>query len=83
MDDAVWERLPQKRRDELTAGVQKLGRRCAAIDYSKPAATSLTTKTKFTFCRAMQKKLHEADPDYVDGAWWADKGWLQTTRPWS
>ena len=76
MNDVVWERLPKSRQDKLTAGVQKLGKRCAAIDYSKPAATRLPVRIKFAFCRAMQKSLHEADPEYVDGAWWADQGWL-------
>lgn len=82
MDDAVWERLPKRRQEKLSAGVQRIGRRCAAIDYSRPAATSLPVRIRFAFCRAMQRSIHEKDPGYVDGAWWADQGWLEGTRPW-
>lgn len=82
MGDIVWEKLPKKRRDGLTKKVQKLSRKFSRIDYSKPAHTNLITKFKFLFCRAMQKSLHNADPEYLDGRYWAQQGWLDDVRPW-
>lgn len=82
MGDVVWDKLPEKKQASLTRKVQKLARKYARIDYTKPAKTSLITKVKFSFCRALQKSLHKADPTYLDGAYWAQQGWLDSVRPW-
>lgn len=82
MGDIVWERLPEKRREKLTRKVKKLSSRYSRIDYAKPARTKWMTKIKFLFCRMMQKSLHQADPTYTDGAYWAAQGWLDAGRPW-
>ncbi len=82
MGDIVWDRLPERKRDELKRRVLKLSRRFARMDYTKPARTKLATKIKFTFCRMLQKSLHKADPEYTDGKYWAQQGWLGGTRPW-
>lgn len=82
MVDIVWDKLPGKKQDELKRKVQKLSKRFAHMDYTKPARTKLTTKLKFAACRMMQKSLHEADPEYADGKYWAQQGWLGGTRPW-
>lgn len=82
MGDIVWDRLPERKRDELERRVLKLSRRFARMDYTKPARTKLATKIKFSFCRVLQKSLHEADPEYTDGKYWAQRGWLGGTRPW-
>jgi len=82
MSDIVWDKLSEKKRDELTKKVKKLSRKFARIDYTKPAHTNLITKIKFSFCRTMQKSLHKANPDYPDEKYWAQQGWLDGIRPW-
>ena len=82
MGDIVWDKLPEKKRAALTGKVRKLARKFARIDYTKPAHTNLITKAKFLFCRVMQKSLHKDDPEYLDGKYWAQQGWLDDVRPW-
>lgn len=82
MGDIVWDRLPQNKRDELTRKVKKLSKKFVYTDYTKPAHTNLITKMKFTICRMLQKSLHKADPEYTDGKYWAEQGWLNDCRPW-
>ncbi len=82
MGDTVWDKLSEKKRTELTEKVKKLSRKFARINYAKPARTNLITKIKFSFCRVMQKSLHKADPEYLDGKYWAQQGWLDGVRPW-
>lgn len=82
ISDIVWNKLPEKKQTELTTQVKKLARKFTRIHYEKPARTNLNTKIKFSFCRAMQKSLHKADPEYLDGKYWAQQGWLKKARPW-
>ncbi len=82
MGDIVWEKLSEKKQTGLTKKVKKLARKHARINYAKPARTNLITKIKFSFCRVMQKSLHKADPEYLDGKYWARQGWLDSVRPW-
>ncbi len=82
MGDIVWDKLSQRRRDEFSRKVKKLSQKFVCIDYTKPAHTKLITKIKFHFCRVMQKSLHKADPEYLDGKYWAAQGWLGRVRPW-
>ena len=82
MSEIVWERLPEKKRAKLTGDVKKLSQKFAEINYTKPARTNLLTKVKFTFCRMIQKKLHKNDPEYLDGKYWMQQGWLGHSRPW-
>ena len=82
MGDIVWEKISKKKRAELTRKVKKLSQKFVQIDYAKPARTNLITKTKFSVCRLMQQTLHKKDPEYLDGKYWAEQGWLGKTRPW-
>ena len=82
MSDIVWEKLSQKKQAELTGKIQKLSRKFAHIDYTKPAHTNLITKFKFLVCRMMQQYIHKSDPEYLDGKYWAEQGWLDSGRPW-
>ncbi len=82
MSDIVWERLSEKKREELTRKVKKLSQKFARIDYTKPAYTNLTVKARFSVCRLMQRTLHKNDPEYLDGKYWAEQGWLGRDRPW-
>ena len=82
MGDIFWDRLSKKKQAELTRKVEKLSQKFADIDYTKPAHTNVIAKFKFTFCRLMQKNLHKNDPEYLDGKYWAEQGWLGRRRPW-
>ncbi len=82
MSDIVWEKLPKKKQAELTGKVQKLSKKFARIDYAKPARANLIVKVKFLFCRALQKSLHKADPEYLDANYWERQGWLGNAKPW-
>ncbi|MGN0172460.1 MAG: flavodoxin family protein [Acutalibacteraceae bacterium] len=82
MSNTLWDKLPEQKQAELTKKVKKLSKTFARIDYTKPAHTNMITKIKFSFCRMLQKSLHKADPDYLDGSYWAQQGWLDGVRPW-
>lgn len=83
MEDVTWEKLTQSKRSELTKRINRLSERAAGIDYEKPSRATIITRIKFFFCRMMQKALHEKDPEYLDGKYWAEQGWLETGRPWN
>ena len=76
MNDVVWEKLSDKKRARLTRGIKKLALKFARIDYARPAHMNLITRIKFGFCRMLQKSLHKSDPEYLDGRYWAEQGWL-------
>lgn len=82
MSDIVWEKLAEKKRRELTRKMNRLADRLSNINYEKPARVNTITRIKFLFCRMMQKSLHENDPEYLDGKYWAKQGWLGAGRPW-
>lgn len=82
MGDLVWDRLTEKKQKELTKKINKLSERFVHINYAKPARTNIITKIKFFFCRMMQNSLHKNDPEYLDGKYWAEQGWLEKVRPW-
>ena len=81
MGNIIWDKLSQKKQTELTKKIEKLSREFSRIDYTKPAHTNLITKLKFSFCRKMQKSLHKADPEYLDGKYGQSKaGWTKSDR---
>lgn len=82
MSDIAWDKLPARRQAKLTRKIQALSQKFAHIDYARPARTSLMTKVKFEFCRKMQKKLYQKNPEYLDAKYWAQQGWLGRSRPW-
>lgn len=82
MSDIVWEKLAGKKRAELTGRMNRLSKKLAAEDFGKTPGVSAVTKIKFLFCHMMQKSLHENDPEYTDGKYWAQQGWLSGKRPW-
>ena len=66
--DAFLYLLNEKSMDRLTVKdvidvykrqIQKLSRKFAHIDYTKPAHTNLITKFKFLVCRMMQQSIHQ------------------------
>lgn len=82
MGDVVWDKLKEKKQKELTRKIEKLSGKFAGIDYAEPAHTSLVIRIKFLACRMIQKSLHANNPEYLDGKYWAEQGWLADVRPW-
>ena len=82
MDDIIWDKLSEKKRKSLTNNINKLARKFAKINYSKPAKTTLITKIKFKICRLIQKKVQKSDIDGLDCKYWQEHGWLDKNRPW-
>ena len=82
MEEVVWDKLTEKKQKELTRKIVKLSEKLSDIDYTKSAHTNLVTKIKFLVCRMIQKSLHANDPEYLDGKYWAEQGWIEHVRPW-
>ena len=82
MRDILWEKLSEKKRSQFTKRMHQLSEKLQDIDYEQPPRTNITIKIKFLFCRMMQKSLHQNNPEYLDGKYWADQGWLGEKRPW-
>lgn len=82
VEDIVWEKLTEKKRSELTEKMNRLSQKLLSINYEKPSRVNAITRIKFLFCRMMQKSLHKNDPQYLDGKYWAEQGWLGNIRPW-
>lgn len=82
MWNIVWDELTEQKRSELTTKIKRLSGRVSHIYYEKPARTNVITRTKFSFCRMMQKSLYQNDPAYLDGKYWFQQGWLGKARPW-
>lgn len=82
MENIVWDGLSEKRKNKLTAKIERLSKRTSRINFDKPAHTSIATKLKFTVCRFIQKKLYKKNADYADAAYWHSRGWLGRSRPW-
>ena len=74
--------ISEKKRLKMTKGMASMARKFAAIDYSKPAHTSLLTKGKFYAVRILQKNLGKKNPEYTDFNYWKANGWLDKARPW-
>ncbi len=82
MGDIVWDRLPEKKRDEMTRKLTTLAHKMLSIDYSKPAHTTLSTKAKFYVVRMLQTSLGKGNPEYTDFKYWKEQGWIDSVRPW-
>lgn len=82
MSDTLWDKLSEKKRKNLTNGINRLARKFLKIDYSNPARTKLTVKIKFAFCRMIQKQLRKNGVGGLDNDYWIRNGWLEKDRPW-
>ncbi len=82
MGDVVWERLAEKKRRELTKKMDRLSEKFSGINDKGSSRANVSTRIKFLFCRMMQQSLHKNDPGYLDGRYWAERGWLEKSRPW-
>ena len=82
MDNIVWDNISEKRRNKLAKKLNRLSRKFAKINYSRPAHTKLITKIKFTMCRLMQKQVRKNGVVGIDNEYWDNIGWLSKSRPW-
>lgn len=82
MSDIVWNNLPEKKRKRWTNKIDRLARKFAKINYSKPAHTKITTKIKFELCRLIQKQVRKSGNAGLDNQYWENNGWLGKNRPW-
>ena len=82
MSDIHWEKLPEKKKKQMTAKIENIAGEVKRIDFTKPAKTGLVTKFKFYAVRMMQTGLGKDDPEYTDYKYWKSNGWIGTERPW-
>lgn len=82
MSEIEWNKLPAKKKDEMTKKLKSLASKTASVDYSRPAHTNLIVKAKFMAVRMLQTNLGKTDPEYTDFKYWKEKGWIGKVRPW-
>ena len=82
MSEIHWDKLPEKKRVEMTKKLTSLARKMLLIDYSKPAHTGVVTKIKFYIVRMLQTGLGKDNPEYTDYKYWKANGWIDAVRPW-
>ncbi len=82
MSDILWEKIPEKKKQQMTGRLVDAAGRMKRIDFSKPARAGLAARFKFYAVRMMQKKLGAEDPEYTDYKYWNANGWTGTERPW-
>ena len=81
LSEIVWDRIPEKKRAEMTKKVQNTAKKTAA-DLKKSVRVKFAVKMKFFAVRMMQTSLGKKDPEYTDFKYWKAKGWLGKERPW-
>ena len=82
MSEIDWNKLPDKKKNEMCSKLRSLAAKMQAIDYSKPARTNVTVKAKFMAVRMLQQKLGKENPEYTDYKYWHGNGWTENVRPW-
>ena len=82
MSDIDWNKIPEKKRQSMTATLKKTAGSLAKIDYSKKGHTSISVKVKFHMVRMLQTSLGKQNPEYTDYKYWKANGWIDKVRPW-
>jgi len=82
MSEVRWDKIPEKKKSEMTSVLKKTAHKMASVDYSKPARANLTVKAKFMICRMLQTGLGKDNPEYTDFKYWKEMGWIGNVRPW-
>ena len=82
MSEINWEKLPEKKRTQMTKGIASKARKFTNIDYGKRPHTNLITKAKFYMVSMLQTGLGKENPEYTDFKYWKANGWLDKERPW-
>ena len=82
MSEIDWNKIPDKKRNEMSSKLISLARKMKAVDYSRPARTGFIVKMKFLAVRMLQTDLGKQNPEYTDFKYWKANGWLGKERPW-
>ena len=82
MSDVIWDRIPEKKREQMTSKLVNAARKMKRIDYTRPARTSLKVKLRFYIIRKMQAGIGKDNPEYTDFRYWKSNGWIDKERPW-
>ena len=82
MSDIHWDKIPEKKREQMRAKLAHIAGQIKQIDFTRPARTGLITRFKFYAVRMMQKGLGKDNPEYTDYKYWKRNGWIERKRPW-
>ena len=82
MSEVRWDKIPEKKRDKMTAKLVNAAGRVKRTDFSKPGKTGLATRFKFYAVRMLQTGLGKDNPEYTDYKYWKEHGWIDNNRPW-
>lgn len=82
MSEIDWDKINEKKRNQMTSKLVSAANRMLKVDYSRPAHTNLITKAKFMAVRMLQTSLGKDNPEYTDFKYWKENGWIGKVRPW-
>ena len=82
MSEIDWDKINEKKRNQMTSKLVSAANRMLKVDYSRPARTNLITKAKFMAVRMLQTSLGKDNPEYTDYKYWKENGWIDKVRPW-
>ena len=82
MSEIDWDKINEKKRNQMTSKLVSAANRMLKVDYSRPAHTNLITKAKFMAVRMLQTGLGKDNPEYTDYKYWKENGWIDKVRPW-
>ena len=82
MSEIDWDKINEKKRNQMTSKLVSAANRMLKVDYSRPAHTNLITKAKFMAVRMLQTSLGKDNPEYTDYKYWKENGWIDKVRPW-
>lgn len=82
MSEIEWEKITDKKKNQITSKLVSTAGKLNRIDLSRPAKTSFATKLKFYAVRMLQTGLGKDNPEYTDFKYWKSNGWIDKERPW-
>lgn len=82
MSDIVWDRIPEKKRKQMTSRLVDAAGKLKRTDFARPARTGLKVKFRFYIIRKMQAGIGKDNPEYYDYKYWKSNGWIDRNRPW-
>jgi hypothetical protein len=82
MSEIDWDKIEDKRKTSFQRKLSDVAQKMHAINYGKPAHTSVLTKAKFYMVRMLQTSLGKKNPEYTDFKYWNENGWIGKERPW-
>ena len=82
MSEIQWEKLPDKKQNQMINKLKDAASKIKKTDFSKPARTGLAARLKFYMVRMLQTGLGKDNPEYTDYKYWKSNGWIDDKRPW-